>query len=162
MSGPGDESTALLGAVTAWRGEVATSRLPLDIPQTQATKVHRESLLRQLDDYVVPRLSSLYAPLLAVIGGSTGAGKSTLVNSIVDAEVSRSGILRPTTVSPVLVHHPKDRHWFAGDRVLPGLSRVPTRGIGAMQTAQSGLRLTHSASIACSIIVIPPRARCAL
>lgn len=144
MSGQGDESTALLGAVTALRAEVATSRLPLDIAQTQAAKVHRESLLRQLDDYVVPRLSSLDAPLLAVIGGSTGAGKSTLVNSIVDAEVSRSGILRPTTVSPVLVHHPKDRHWFAGDRVLPSLSRVTG---GAGEDGPGSVRLVASSSL---------------
>ena len=134
----------MLGAVTALRAEVATSRLPLDIPQTQAAKVHRESLLKQLDDYVVPRLSSLDAPLLAVIGGSTGAGKSTLVNSIVDAEVSRSGILRPTTVSPVLVHHPKDRHWFAGDRVLPSLSRV-TGGTG--EDGPGSVRLVASSSL---------------
>ena len=145
MSGQGDESTALLGAVTALRAEVATSRLPLDIAQTQAAKVHRDALLKQLDDYVIPRLRSLDAPLLAVVGGSTGAGKSTLVNSIVDAEVSRSGVLRPTTTTPVLVHHPEDARWFSDDRVLPGLSRVTVR-----RTAGEGagrLRLVVSSSL---------------
>ena len=39
--------------------------------------------LAQLDDYVLPRLATIDAPLLAVVGGSTGAGKSTLVNSLV-------------------------------------------------------------------------------
>lgn len=47
------------------------------------------------------------APLLAVIGGPTGAGKSTLVNSLVRAPVSPTGILRPTTRRPVLVCHPR-------------------------------------------------------
>ena len=48
------------------------------------------------------------APLLMVVGGSTGAGKSTLVNSLVGAPVSPAGVLRPTTRSPVLVCHPDD------------------------------------------------------
>lgn len=73
---------------------------------------------------MLPRLDSLDAPLLAVVGGSTGAGKSTLVNSIIGGEVSASGVIRPTTTVPVLIHHPGDAHWFANQRVLPGLSRV--------------------------------------
>ena len=84
----------------------------------------RLQLLHQLDDYILPRLASIDAPLLAVVGGSTGAGKSTLVNSLVGAVVSRPGVLRPTTRSPVLVHHPADEAWFTGDRVLAGLGRV--------------------------------------
>ena len=125
MSGSGAEENVLLHAVSALRTQVADSSLPMDIPHTQAAKAHREALLHQLDDYVLPRLSSLDAPLLAVIGGSTGAGKSTLVNSIVDAEVSRSGILRPTTTTPVLVHHPKDQRWFGACGIVIG-ARVPS------------------------------------
>jgi energy-coupling factor transporter ATP-binding protein EcfA2 len=45
--------------------------------------------------------------MLAVIGGPTGAGKSTLVNSLVRAPVSVTGILRPTTRTPTLVCHPR-------------------------------------------------------
>ena len=62
--------------------------------------------------------------MLAVVGGSTGAGKSTLVNSLVRREVTRSGVLRPTTRSPVLVHHPYDSGAFLSQRILPGLARV--------------------------------------
>ena len=40
-------------------------------------------MVDQLEDYVIPRVMTLDAPLLAVVGGSTGAGKSTLVNSLV-------------------------------------------------------------------------------
>ncbi len=43
----------------------------------------RREIAAQLDDYVLPRLATIDAPLLAVVGGSTGAGKSTLVNSLV-------------------------------------------------------------------------------
>ena len=121
---PAGELSALLTAVTSLREQVAESTLPLTLPGAAEASVTRTQLLNQLDDYVLPRLRSLDAPLLAVVGGSTGAGKSTLVNSLVGATVSRPGVLRPTTRSPVLVHHPDDTRWFVGDRVLPGLGRI--------------------------------------
>ncbi|MDO5727078.1 MAG: dynamin family protein [Bowdeniella nasicola] len=82
------------------------------------------SALQQLDDYLIPRYESLDAPLLAVVGGSTGAGKSTLVNSLLATNVSYTSPIRPTTRRPVLIHHPDDAHWFDGERILPGLARV--------------------------------------
>lgn len=98
-------------------------RLPLDLPgRTDALALARGAVA-QLDDYVLPRLARLDAPLLAVVGGSTGAGKSTLVNSLIGRVVSAPGVIRPTTRSPVLVHHPDDTPWFSTDRILPGLAR---------------------------------------
>ena len=38
--------------------------------------------------------------------------------------MTRSGVLRPTTRSPVLVHHPDDAEWFGSDHVLPDLARL--------------------------------------
>lgn len=136
---------SMLGAVTTLRDQVADATLPLDIPGVATGRATRDSLLKQLDDYVIPRLRSLDAPLLAVVGGSTGAGKSTLVNSIVDSEVSRSGVLRPTTTTPVLVHHPKDERWFLDDRILPGLSRVT--GAASEGDGDGSLRLVASSSL---------------
>ncbi|HRW19859.1 MAG TPA: dynamin family protein [Dermatophilaceae bacterium] len=121
---PAGELSGLLLAVEALRTQVSAARLPLDLPDAAAASTVRTELMNQLDDYVLPRLRSLDAPLLVVVGGSTGAGKSTLVNSIVGSTVTKPGVLRPTTRSPVLVHHPDDEHWFAGDRVLPGLGRI--------------------------------------
>ncbi|MDQ2757357.1 MAG: GTPase domain-containing protein [Actinomycetota bacterium] len=118
------EGEALLSAARMLRDRVASARFPVDVPDASQASVVRGELLHQLDDYVLPRLGSLDAPLLAVVGGSTGAGKSTLVNSVVGATVTTPGVLRPTTRSAVLVHHPDDRSWFADDRVLPDLSRV--------------------------------------
>ena len=79
------ETQDLLPAVTSLRDEVGTTSLPFDLPGVRAAERGRTELLRQLDDYVIPRLEALDAPLLAVVGGSTGAGKSTLVNSLVGA-----------------------------------------------------------------------------
>jgi hypothetical protein len=90
----------------------------------------KSDVVDQLSDYILPRLVQLDAPLLAVVGGSTGAGKSTLVNSIVGERVTESGVLRPTTRSPVLVHHPDDAEWFQPDRILPDLPRTSETGNG--------------------------------
>lgn len=119
-----DDDTGLLSAVQQLRAEVENATFPLDLPGVAAARLSQSALLKELDDYVIPRLAALDAPLLAVVGGSTGAGKSTLVNSLVGSVVSRSGVLRPTTRSPVLVHHPLDQRWFRGSRVLPGLARM--------------------------------------
>ncbi|MDI5943321.1 GTPase domain-containing protein, partial [Micromonospora sp. DH15] len=85
--------------------------------------------------YLLPRLARLDAPLLVVVGGSTGAGKSTLVNSLVQARVSAAGVLRPTTRSPVLVCNPADSGWFRQGELLPGLTRTnePSEDPGTLQ-----------------------------
>ena len=64
----------LLSAVQALRSAVSDATLPLDLPGAAAARLTRTRLLDQLDDYVIPRLTSLDAPLLAVVGGSSGAG----------------------------------------------------------------------------------------
>ena len=83
--------------------------------------------VRQIDDYIRPRLADLDAPLLAVVGGSTGSGKSTIVNALLGVAMTRVGVIRPTTRQPILVHSPVDAGWFASDRILPGLARVRGR-----------------------------------
>jgi len=98
-------------------------RLTLPLPGAAEAKAWVAKADDQLDDYIIPRLRSIEAPLLAVVGGSTGAGKSTLVNSLVGRVVTPTGVIRPTTKAPVLIHHPQSAAWFANDRILPGLAR---------------------------------------
>src|SRR3954468_6162253 len=118
----------LAGALEALRRRVADLHLDLATPGADAARTAQAELVGQVDDYLLPRLRQLDAPLLAVVGGSTGAGKSTLVNTLVGAPVSRSGWLRPTTRGPVLVCNPRDLDWFTGDRILPDFSRTTGDG----------------------------------
>jgi len=127
---PAEAAAALTAAIRALRESVAGLRFGLDLPGAGEARQGRADLLAQLEDYVLPRVRMTTAPALIVIAGSTGAGKSTLVNSLAERNVSRTGVRRPTTGVPVLVCHPDDRKWFAEGELLAGLKRLdqPTAG----------------------------------
>ena len=132
-------TTDMITALVRLREALEGARLPLDIPGVDTPRTARTAMVDQLEDYVLPRLIQIDAPLLTVVGGSTGAGKSTLVNSLVGAKVTEPGVLRPTTRSPVLVHNPDDAEWFDRDRILPDLARTTgaTGDPGALQLVAS-------------------------
>ncbi|HEX7352391.1 dynamin family protein [Brachybacterium sp.] len=117
-------TTRTTQVLDAFAEHLRALELPLPVEGADQARAETQAALSQLGDHVIPRLESLDAPLLVVIGGSTGAGKSTLVNALVGHPVSRSGAIRPTTRRPVLLHHPHDEPWFTGTRILPGLARV--------------------------------------
>ena len=125
--GPADAT--LLDAVADLRRDVAATRLPLPLPGTPAAQDLRRRLLEQLDDHLLPRLRELSAPAVVVVAGSTGAGKSTLVNSLLRAEVSPAGVLRPTTREPVLVHHPADTEVLAAHPLVEILRVVDSEAV---------------------------------
>lgn len=139
---PSVESTQMLTALIQLRGALQSATLSLETAGVEESRKARAEMVAQLEDYVIPRLMTIEAPMLAVVGGSTGAGKSTLVNSLVGTRVTTPGVLRPTTMSPVLVHHPDDGHWFGQDRLLPELERV-----AASTNDPSALQLVPSESV---------------
>jgi energy-coupling factor transporter ATP-binding protein EcfA2 len=121
---PAPPAMAAVALLEEVRAELDAAALPLALPGAEQTRRDAANAVAQLDDYILPRYRSLDAPLLAVVGGSTGAGKSTLVNALVGHPVTRSGAIRPTTRQPILLHHPSEAAWFEGQRVLPTLSRI--------------------------------------
>lgn len=118
----------LTTALAHLRDLAGRAELPLATAKRDEGVTSATLIARQLDDYVLPRLGALDAPVLVVVGGSTGAGKSTLVNSLIGEVVSPSGVLRPTTRTPVLVHHPDDTAWFEQASMLPDVPRADTSG----------------------------------
>ena len=105
------------------RRDVARVRLPLPIEGAAEAEGSRERLLAQLDEHLLPRLKELSSPAVVVVAGSTGAGKSTLYNSLLGEEISPAGVLRPTTREPVLAFNPLDAD-VVSDGPVTQLSRV--------------------------------------
>ena len=97
------------------------------------------AMTRQLDDYILPRSASVDNPLTIIVGGSTGAGKSTLVNTLLGEPLTQSGAIRPTTRHPVLLHRAEDEAALSPERFLPTLPRTRTSGMNAGSQALPGL-----------------------
>ena len=150
----------LLAAAERLRQELAGLALPFAVSGVAEALGQRDDALDRLDTFVLPRLRRLDAPLLVVVGGSAGSGKSTLTNSLVGVRVSPEGVLRPTTRAPVLAHHPRDAGAFLSRRILPGLARTTATGTqslepgGQADTGPGSIRLVPHWAVAPGLAVI--------
>ncbi len=88
----------------------------------------RRALQITVGRYLLPKVSDPTAPLIAVIVGPTGSGKSALVNAMAGRAVAATGPLRPTTRTPIV--------WSAGDPPGNLIEAFPEAG----ERATAGLR----------------------
>ncbi|MDN4479277.1 dynamin family protein [Demequina sp. SYSU T00039] len=98
----------LLDALVDTRKVVAGVELPLPTPSVDEARDTMRRMLDQLDHHLIPRVREEASPAVVVVAGSTGAGKSTVVNALVGEQLTPSGVLRPTTRIPHVFHHPLD------------------------------------------------------
>ena len=87
---------------------LADRRLALQ-PRSEAGRARATQFAQHLAGHVRVRANSLDAPLVVLLLGPTGAGKSTIFNTIAGRAVSETGVLRPTTRVAVVLLHPDDR-----------------------------------------------------
>jgi energy-coupling factor transporter ATP-binding protein EcfA2 len=151
---------ASMTALGRLRDEVERLALPMETPGAAHLRAERERVLRLLDDYVGQRLRRRDGPMLVVIGGPTGAGKSTLMNSLAGARVSAAGVLRPTTAEPVLVYNPADGPAFFRRRLLPNLMATTASGRDPLNPGEGGqegataMRLVPSEDLAPGLAMV--------
>jgi energy-coupling factor transporter ATP-binding protein EcfA2 len=101
----------------------------LEVALSPPAEERARRLRDHVEGYVLPRAADVDTPLLVLLLGPTGAGKSSILNTIAGARISETGALRPTTRKAVLYATEADaRHLLEGGRfarVPPGrLARV--------------------------------------
>jgi energy-coupling factor transporter ATP-binding protein EcfA2 len=133
-------------------------------PGSPAERVSQlRDLLRR---HIRVRAASLDAPLVLVILGPTGAGKSTLFNTLAGRAASPTGVLRPTTRQAVVLIHPRDETALLADSfagleterlrivedasIEPGLALVDAPDVDSIEHANRALtdHLVEAADLA--------------
>lgn len=89
----------------ALRDEVAGLRFALAVPDQGRRLRLRNRVVASVDTHLDARLAAMDAPMLVSLFGPTGSGKSTITNTIAGRQISRSGVLRPTTREAVVWCH---------------------------------------------------------
>ncbi|MEE1739322.1 50S ribosome-binding GTPase [Streptomyces sp. BE147] len=118
----------------ALRELVGLSRARLDrATLAEAGRVLDEAAARQ-------RLSSRHT--VVAIAGATGSGKSTLFNALAGAQISDTGLRRPTTASPIACSWTDGAAGLLDRLAIPGrLRRRPQQGGTEADEALQGLVL---------------------
>ncbi len=127
---------ALLDALVDTRRAVGEIDLPIPMDGAEQARALVTQTLDQLDHHLIPRVSDEASPAIVVVAGSTGSGKSTLVNALLGEQMTPSGVLRPTTKAPFLFHHPLDT------QVLTAIEQQAT--VTATEAVPRGLAIVDS------------------
>jgi len=107
------------------RLDVLAARRLATHPRGEAASARGRQLADHVSGHVRVRAASLDAPVLVVLVGPTGAGKSTVFNTIAGRAASETGVIRPTTRVAVVLIHPAD----LGPLRDGAFARIPTAQI---------------------------------
>src|SRR5438552_2472812 len=111
-----------------------------------AAEARTRQLHDHLEGFVLPRLADIDAPLLVLILGPTGAGKSSLLNTIAGAEVSKAGVLRPTTKDAVLYTSESDSSRILASGRLAAIAKERLR-LAAVPATADGVAVIDAPDI---------------
>jgi energy-coupling factor transporter ATP-binding protein EcfA2 len=127
------------------RLEALARRRLAAVPAGDAARTRAERLRDHLAGHLRVRARSLDAPLLVLLLGPTGAGKSSLFNTLVGRAASATGVLRPTTREAIVLVHPDDRAALV-DGTLAGVEADRLR-IEEDRSVERGLALVDAPDI---------------
>ncbi len=134
-------------------------------PRSDAALARARRFADHVRGHVRVRAASLDAPLLVLLLGPTGAGKSTIFNTIAGRAASPTGVLRPTTRVAVVLVHPDDAaalrdgalaavdpaslRFVEDDGIEPGLALVDAPDVDSVEHANRVLadRLVEAADL---------------
>jgi len=96
------------------RGALSDVAFSLRGPSDAEHEATRRRMVKSINEYVLPRVTeSVTVPVVVLIAGAGGVGKSTVLNSLAATEVSAVSLTRPTTREPVIWanRRPADDFW---------------------------------------------------
>lgn len=137
-------ASAALVAIVGKLEHLAERRLALN-PVSDGARGRAMRLRDHLARHLRIRVRSLDAPLVVLLLGPTGAGKSTIFNSIAGRPLSATGVLRPTTRSVIVLASRDDRAALA-EGPLSGLDPDQVRIVGD-ETATPGLAVIDAPDV---------------
>lgn len=112
---------AAIGAdLTRLTNLLREARMQLPGHQADEFAAERDEILLSFDGYLESRIGAPDAPIVVAVVGPGGVGKSTMINSVAQEMVAKTGVVRPTTRFPLVLGgaSQSEEHWAEfSDRV---------------------------------------------